>query len=198
MSPKVRSAKGVVFIAIMGALGNVLSLLSITVMPLVPSIPLGPISISIALDMSHLATFIAALFGGPVVGGLTGMIGGLIAAFQFGFSKGNFVTGFGLPIGKAMTGVAAGLIMNAFGLVNRRRLLMVPVTVVAYLPEAVYTALLFIAVLPPFFGLSVWLASLIAAQIVAKAFVEMVIMGLILAALLKNQGFTNYAKGFFG
>ena len=33
-------------------------------------IPLGPVSVSLALDLSHLATFIAALLGGPVIGGL--------------------------------------------------------------------------------------------------------------------------------
>lgn len=193
----VRSTKGIVFVAVMSALGNVLSAFSITVSPIVPSIPLGPVSFSLAIDLSHITTFIAALFGGPAVGGLTGLVGGFVAAYEFGFSKGNLVTGFGLPVGKALTGVTAGLLMRGFGILNRRRLLMVPAAVASYLPEAVYTAFLFIVVFPAVLGLPVFLVKLITAQILVKAFFEMIIMGLILAALVENRGFTEYVKGFF-
>lgn len=191
------SSKGVVFIAVMSALGNVLSFLSITISPIVPSIPFGPISVSLALDLSHLTTFIAALFGGPAVGGLTGMIGGLVAAYEFGFSKGNLITGFGLPLGKAMTGVTAGLLMGRFSPMNRRGVMMVPVTVASYVPEGVFTALLFILVFPSVLGLPVWLVNMITTQILVKAFFEMVVMGLILAAFLRNHSFTEFARGFF-
>jgi thiamine transporter ThiT len=85
--------KGIMFIAIMASLGNVLSFVTMQLTPLVPNIPLGPVSVSIALDISHLTTFIAAIYGGPVIGAITGAIGGLVAAFQFGFSQGNIVTG---------------------------------------------------------------------------------------------------------
>jgi len=197
MNSGVRSTKGVVFVAVMSALGNVLSFLSITVSPIIPSIPLGPISVSLALDLSHVTTFIAALFGGPAVGGFTGMIGGLVAAYEFGFSKGNLITGFGLPVGKALTGVAAGLIMRTLGLLDRRRLLVVPTTVASYLPEAVYTAFLFIVVFPLVFSLPPLMVNIIAAQILVKAFFEMIVMGFILATMLKNRGFTEYVKGFF-
>src|SRR4030042_902346 len=101
-------SKGLVFAAMMAALGNVLSFLSMQLAPIAPNVPLGPVSVSLALDLSHLATFIASLFGGPLVGGVTGLVGGLVAAFEFGFSKGNLVTGLGLPLGKALTGGAAG------------------------------------------------------------------------------------------
>ena len=96
------SSRKLVFIAVMGAVGNVLSGLSIFSAPLIPSIPLGAISVSLALDLSHLSTFVSALIGGPVVGAATGLIGGAVAAYQFGFSQGNLITGFGLPIGKAL------------------------------------------------------------------------------------------------
>lgn len=197
MGPRVRSAKGVVFIAMMSALGNVLSFLSIKVSPIIPSIPLGSISVSLALDLSHVTTFIAALFGGFSFGGLTGIVGGFVAAYEFGFSKGNLITGFGLPVGKALTGIAAGLIMRSLGLLNRRRLLMVPAAVASYLPEALYTAFLFIVVFPIVFGLPSFVVNLITVQILAKAFVEMVVMGLILASMLGNRGFTEYVEGFF-
>ncbi len=197
MEPKLASSKNVVFIAVMSALGNVLSALSITVSPLIPSIPLGPISVSMALDLSHLTTFVAAVFGGPVVGGLTGMIGGLVAAYRFGFSTGNFITGFGLPIGKAMTGIGAGYIMGSYGLLNRHKLSAVLATVVAYVPEGAFTAFLFLYMLPPIFGLPIDYMKLITVQILVKALFEMVVMGLVLALMLKNQGFTDYIKGFF-
>ena len=197
MGPKQMSSKNVVFVAVMSALGNVLSALSITVSPIIPSIPLGPISVSMALDLSHLTTFVAAIFGGPTIGGLTGMIGGLVAAYRFGFSTGNLITGFGLPIGKAMTGIVAGYIMGSYGLVNRHKLSAVLATVVAYVPEGVFTAFLFLYMLPPVFGLPIAVMRLITAQILAKALFEMVVMGLVLALMLENQGFTEYVKGFF-
>jgi len=197
MGHRLSSSKSVVFIAMMSALGNVLSFLSITVSPIIPSIPLGPITISLALDLSHVTTFIAALFGGPAVGGLTGMIGGLIAAYEFGFSQGNLITGFGLPIGKALTGVTAGLIIRMVGLTKRRKLLMVATTVVSYLPEAVYTAFIMMVIFPLAFPLPSSVVKLITVQILAKAFFEMVVMGLILTTMLGNRGFTEYVEGFF-
>jgi len=188
-------SKGVVFVAVMSALGNVLSGLSIAVTPIAPSIPLGFMSFSLAIDLSHITTFIAALFGGPGLGGLTGLIGGMVAAYQFGFSQGNLLTGFGLPVGKALTGITAGLIMRRLDL-ERHEMRMVPAAVISYLPEALYTAFIFIVIFPLIYGPQVWIL-FFTVQILAKAFVEMVVMGLMLAALLGNRGFTEYIKGFF-
>jgi len=195
LNPRLGS-KDLVFVAMMAALGNVLSFLSMQLAPIAPNIPLGPVSVSLALDLSHLATFIASLFGGPLVGGLTGLVGGLVAAFEFGFSKGNLVTGFGLPLGKAMTGVAAGYVFSwLYGEGGPGRL--VASTVVSYVPEALLTLVLFVYVLPPMTGLPVTMWTVIAIQIVVKAFVEMVILGLILAGLVSNLAFRTYAKGYF-
>jgi hypothetical protein len=185
-----------VFIALMAALGNVLSAISIQLSPIVPSIPLGPVSVSLALDLSHLTTFIAALYGGPISGGMTGLIGGLVAAFEFGFSKGNMLTGFGLPLGKAMTGVVAGWVMSRMNL-DSSRLMMVVATVVSYIPEGMFTAFLFIVLFPPLFGLPSFVVSAIATQIIVKALIEMVVMGMALTGMTGNQGFTDYVKGFF-
>lgn len=195
MTGDIRS-KYLMFVAVMAALGNVISFISIHLAPLIPSIPLGPITVSLALDLSHLATFIAALFGGPMMGGATGLIGGLVAAFEFGFSKGNLITGFGLPLGKAMTGVAAGLVMTRMRAGNNR-LMTVVATVVSYIPEGLFTALLFMAIFPLFTGLPQAIATTIAIQIIVKAFIEMAIMGLLIAGFMGNQGFTSYIKGFF-
>ena len=191
------NTKKITFIAMMAAMGNVLSLISIRMAPLVPSIPLGPgLTFSLALDLSHIATFIAALFGGPIVGGLTGMIGGMIAAFEFGFSQGNFLTGFGLPIGKALTGIAAGVIMKR--LEERGDVMYVIGTILSYIPEALVTVVIFMYLFPLFIPFSDQWVTIFTIQILVKAFVEMVIMGVILMRVMGNRGFKVYVQGLLG
>jgi len=193
---KILSPKSLTFIAMMAALGNVLSFISIKLAPLMPTIPLGPTSFSLALDLSHLSTFIAALFGGPAVGGLTALIGSLVAAFEFGFSQGNFITGFGLPLGKTLTGLTAGILMRRL-VVDRSRVMMVVSTVVSYIPEGIVTYIIFMYLFPLFIpGSSFWVAAMIV-QVLVKAAIEMVVMGVLLAALIDNQGFTQLVKGYF-
>ena len=189
-------SKTLAFAATMAALGNALSFLSIQLTPLVPSIPLGPVTVSLALDLSHLSTFIAALFGGPVVGGLTGFLSGLVAAFEFGFSKGNVVTGIGLPVGKAMTGVAAGYVFRRLYM-EGSSLRMVASTVVSYVPEALLTLVLFRYVLPVVVPLPAGLATAIAIQIIVKAFFEMILLGLVMMGLTANAVFDDLARRYF-
>lgn len=177
------TSKGLSIIAVLAALGNVLSFISIQLSPIVPSIPLGPVNFSLALDLSHLATFTAALIGGPIVGGLAGAVGGLVAAFQFGFSQGNIVTGIGLPLGKAMTGIMAGILFKRVSAIGWRT---VAITITSYIPEAIFTAILFIYLYPILYGLPTAVATLIAMQIVVKAFVEMIILGVTLS-VIKNR-----------
>jgi len=195
MQTRIQS-KTLAFAATMAALGNALSFLSIQLTPLVPSIPLGPVTVSLALDLSHLSTFIAALFGGPLVGGLTGLLSGLVAAFEFGFSKGNVVTGIGLPLGKAMTGVAAGYVFRRL-YVEGSPLRMVASTVVSYVPEALLTLALFRYVLPVVAGLPAGLATAIAFQIIVKAFFEMVLLGLVMVGLTGNAVFSDLSRRYF-
>lgn len=190
-------SKNLTFVAVMAALGNVLSFVSIRMAPILPSIPLGPISVSLALDLSHLSTFIAALFGGPLLGGLTGLIGGSVAAFEFGFSKANIITGIGLPVGKAMTGVTAGFILGRMNLFQGQNLSKVFATAISYVPEGLFTAFVFIKVLPVFFPMDLRFLIPFTVQIIVKAFFEMIVMGLILVAIVKNQGFTGYIRGIF-
>ena len=191
------SSKNLTFIAMMAALGNVLSALSIQLSPIIPSIPVGPLNFSLALDLSHITTFIAALFGGPLVGGVTGLIGGAVAAFEFGFSKGNLVTGFGLPIGKALTGLVAGILMSRFN-PNKNRLRMVVSTVASYIPEGLFTIFIFVIVYPIFFPLTTLSFILpFTAQIIVKAFAEMVIMGILISVMTDNQGFNDSMKSYF-
>jgi len=189
----VSTSKWISFVAVMAALGNALSFVSIQLSPLVPSIPLGPVSVSLALDFSHLATFIAAFLGGPIVGGLAGLIGGFVAAFEFGFSQGNWISGIGIPIGKAMTGVAAGLLFKSL---RSGRLKILAATAISYIPEAIFTAIIFVYLLPVFYGLPQVVAMVLAIQVVVKAYIEMLIMGTILAYITGSKGFQTFTRSF--
>jgi hypothetical protein len=188
-------SKSLTFIALMAALGNILSFMSTQLAPIAPNIPLGPVSVSLALDLSHLATFIAALFGGPIVGGITGAVGGLIAAFEFGFSKGNLVTGFGLPLGKALTGFAAGYIFETYQADSWLKAAIF--TLVSYIPEAILTLALFRYLLPPIMGLPVSIATFIGFQIIVKASFEMIALGILLMQITNNSGFRGYVESYF-
>ena len=184
------SSRQLTFIALMAALGNVLSFISIQLSNM-PTIPIGPVQVSLALDLSHVATFIAALVGGPLVGGLTGLIGGMVAAFQFGFSQGNLITGLGLPLGKALTGLSAGLLFKRFDvdIVAWRSVI---VTVVSYIPEAILTLVLFIYLMPLYLFFPVSIAPSIVIPIVVKGFIEMVVMGILVGLINRNPGFRAY------
>lgn len=190
------SSKRLTFIALMAALGNVLSFISIKLAPLIPVIPLGTASFSLALDLSHLSTFIAALFGGPLVGGLTGLIGGSVAAFELGFSKGNLITGFGLPVGKALTGITAGILMKKLD-AGEKKPMMVVSTVLSYIPEGIWTYVVFMYLFPLFIPNMIFWVAALTVQVLVKAVIEMIVMGILLAAMLGNQGFTQYVKGSF-
>lgn len=191
---KQTGSKNLMFIAIMASLGNVLSFITMQLSPIVPNIPLGPVSVSLALDISHLTTFIAAIYGGPMIGGLTGAIGGLVAAFEFGFSQGNIVTGVGLPLGKALTGITAGYI---FKRVKGLQFANIIAAVISYIPEAILTYVLFKYLLPPATGIPVGIAVAISIQIIVKAFIEMIMLGALLTWLTGNLGFRSFAEGFF-
>jgi branched-subunit amino acid transport protein len=199
MSVKLSSTKSWVFIGIMATLGNVLSGLSILSAPILPAVSLGPYSISLALDLSHLTTFIGSLYGGSSIGGLTGLIGGLVAANEFGFSQGNIVTGFTLPLGKALTGIAAGFLMRALGLQerSRRRVPFIASTLISYIPEAIFTVFIFLSIFPLVFGTLASALYPIVASILIKASIEMVAEGTVLLALSSNQGFVWMMKNFF-
>lgn len=188
-------SRSLTFIAIMAALGNVLSFITTQLAPIAPNIPLGPVSVSLALDISHLTTFIAALLGGPVIGGITGAVGGMVAAFEFGFSKGNFVTGFGLPLGKALTGIAAGYLFKRYELDTWLKAPLL--ALVSYIPEGLLTLVLFRYLLPPMTGMPIGLATLIGIQIVVKACFEMILLGLLLKQIISNEGFKIYVESYF-
>lgn len=121
-------SKVLVFIAVMAVLGNTLSMLSI-----------GLANVGqIGLDLSHIVTFIAAVYGGPYVGGMTGLLSGIFPGVYFGPIGGFAWLGLiGLPLGKALTGLTTGTLCQLLK-VNQRShpsILVVPLVLIGYIPE---------------------------------------------------------------
>ena len=193
MSLKLNS-KQLTFVAIMAALGNVLTFISIQLAPIAPNIPMT--NISVAFDLSHIASFVTAFFGGPLAGGLAGLLGGLVSAFEFGFSKGYVETGLLLPLAKGITGLTAGLIFSRINMDNKRYIMVVS-TVLSYIPEGIITYLIFIYMYPALYGMPDFIASAVASSILMKAFVEMVVLGLLMMWITANKAFTEYTKSQF-
>lgn len=74
-----------------------------------------------------------------------------------------------------------------------RLLLLVPTAVLAYIPESLYTALIFIVLFPATYGLPLSVVYLITAQILVKAFFEILVLGVVVTALLSNRAFKAFA-----
>ncbi len=180
-------SKAVAFIAMMGALGNILFLISYH---------FGPLASGVAFDFSLVGVFIAGFYGGPVVGAITGLVAGIIPGVYFGPIQGNWIGLIGLPIGKALTGIAAGLIYRGLRVDQRKRrsILTVPVTLVSYVPEFLFTVFYFLVLFTYFVGP---FGTVILIEVIPKAWVEIVIISFLMAALVGNQGFNNFVNNFF-
>ncbi len=122
------NSKSVAFTSIISALGAVLSLS-------VFAIQINP---QVALDLSHIGTYIVAIGGGPFLGAIAGALVGIIPAFRF--------ANVGLIIGKSLTGFAVGAIYFALRRIKlfkeNKKLAFIPILIagiVGYLPEYVFT-----------------------------------------------------------
>ena len=83
---------------------------------------------------------------------------------------------FGLPLGKAITGLTAGFLSKGFKLNNRKNsLTMIPTTLISYIPEGIYTYGYFAFLMPFFLGLDA-LGSVFIIYILPKAIAEIVII----------------------
>lgn len=165
------AGRQVAFVASMGALGNVLALVTLSI----PT-PVG----QVAFDFSHVGTLIVALYSGPLLGGITGAIVGMAPYYRFGLT-GGFGPLLGLMIipGKSLTGITAGLL--------GRRLRPALATMVGYVPEAIFTFSYFEWIAPFFLGpeAGAYLASLII-PVLAKAWLEMGIIAVVME-LIRRQ-----------
>ncbi len=180
------NSKLITFTIMMAALGNVLSF-----------IPIGLTRVGqVGFDLSHVATFIAAIFGGPLVGCLVGFAGGFVAGIYFGPLGWLSLLGLiGLPVGKALTGFTAGAFFKFFKIDTRTHssLLTVPAVLIGYIPEFLFTVLFFMVLVPYFLG---WLNLALLVSIAIKAWMEMIVMSVLMAALVGNVGFSASVVNF--
>jgi thiamine transporter ThiT len=183
-------SKSIALVGIMGALGNVLALISISI---------GFIQSQVAWDLSNLAVAIVALYAGWRLGWLTGLIAGFVPGIMYGFVIGQLgILGvFGLMFGKGLTGLTVGILAKFSGILKRNRasLLAIPVILVGYIPESLFT-IFFFAVMLPFFIPGGWALFLI--PIVIKAWAEMILISLFMSALVGNSGFSKFIDHYLG
>jgi len=182
------NSKTVSFVAMMSALGNALFLISFY---------LGPITHGVALDFSLVGVFIAALYGGSSAGLVTGLFAGILPGIYFGpMGTGSWLGLIGLPIGKSLTGFTAGMLYKGLNMNQRgrRSILTVPLVAASYLPEFFFTIIYFVSLLPFFIGGG---GPGILIFVLPKAWVEIIVMSFLMAALVGNQGFSNFASNFF-
>jgi len=173
----------------MGALGNVLFLLSYVV---------GQIAPGVSFDFSLIAVLIAGLYGGPVAGLTAGAIAGLLPGLMYGpLGTGGVLGLIGLPVGKALTGLTIALLGKVVNIHQRNHasIITVPTTIASYIPEGLFTYIYFSYLLPLFMEQQIGTA--IIATIMIKAIIEVVIMSFIMAALIGNKGFNDFIKAHF-
>jgi len=174
----------------MAILGNVLSF-----------IPIGLSRVGqVGFDLSHVTTFIVAFYGGPVLGLIVGFAGGITAGVQFGpLGWLSWLGLIGLPIGKALTGLASGAIFKGLRISGRKNpsLLALFGVLIGYIPEFVFTVVFFLALVPSVLGWSLEMSYGILIPIAIKAWMEMVIMSVLMGALVGNNGFNTFMATFF-
>jgi len=189
------NSKQIAFIAIMSALGNVLAGISINVAPILTAT--SPQGGGAALDLSHIATFIAAVFGGPVMGAIVGFLGGIYSGYSFGFTVGSLglLSLIGLPVGKALTGLTAGLLYKGLRInkSSRPSTFTVPIVLVSYVPECLFTVFYFLYLVLFFYGFAM---AFMLPVVIPKAWIEIVLMSFLMGALVGNVGFREFVSRF--
>ncbi len=183
-------AKTVSFVLMMGVLGNFLFVISYYSGNLIPGM--------IAIDFSLIAAFIAGFYGGPKTGFISGLFVGIFPGIMFGpMGMGSWLGLLCLPLGKGLTGLTAGIIARGSGLGKKQysSLLAIPATLLAYIPEGLFTYA-YCAYLMPFF-LGSGGAFIFTLYILPKAIGEVTIIGFLMAAIIGNRGFSDFVSRFF-
>lgn len=181
------SSRVAAFTAVMVALANALAAISI-----------GLTRVGqVGLDFSNIATFVAAIYGGPYLGFLVGMLGGVVSGINFGLLGGlGFLGLIGLPVGKSLTGLTTGIIYKAFKVDKKanQSLMAIPVVLLGYVPEFLFTIFFFVTLVPYFLGPAPWLTEGLLVSILIKAWLETFLMSLFMGALTGNVGFTSFVS----
>lgn len=185
--------KQTAFIAVMSALGLLLSAISLNVAPWLSSVGQG----GAALDLSHIATFIAAIFGGPFVGAAVGFLSGIYAGYYFGYVLGTLgmLSVIGVPIGKALTGLIAGFLYKKLKISNspRSSTLTIPIVLISYIPECIYTIIYFLYIVLFVYGFSM---DFMIPLVIPKAWIEITVVSILMGALAGNVGFKEFILRF--
>ena len=188
------NSKEITFMAMMSALGLTLSALSLNIAPILSSVGQG----GAALDLSHIATFVAAIFGGPYVGALVGFIGGIYAGYYFGYVLGSLglLSLIGVPFGKALTGLTVGFLYNKLRINNRKNssLLTTVTVLISYVPECIFTIIYFLYIVTLVYGHAM---SFMIPIVIPKAWIEIIVMSVMMGALVGNAGFKEFMLKFF-
>ncbi|MEM3696882.1 MAG: hypothetical protein QXQ94_05175 [Candidatus Bathyarchaeia archaeon] len=188
-------AKQIAFIATMSALGASLSIISLHMAPITIVVPGQG---GAALDLSHLATFVAAVFGGPYIGATVGFLSGIYAGYYFGYVIGGLgiLSLIGVPFGKALTGFTAGFLYKKLQIHNSPRpsTLTIPILLVSYIPECIYTIVYFLYIVQIVYG---WGMGFMIPIVIPKAWIEIAIMSLLMGMLVGNAGFREFILRFF-
>jgi len=166
------TGRQVAFVASMGALGNILALLTVTI----PT----PIS-QIAPDLSHVATLIVALYSGPVLGGITGALVSIVPFYRFGVAGwyGPLVGFLIIPL-KSLTGITAGFL--------GKKLRPGLATLLGYVPECISTYAFFMLVVPFFLPeVAQFVTQGFVILVLAKAWVELAIIAVIMEAIKRRD-----------
>lgn len=173
----------------MGVLGNLLFAVSNYA---------GYLSPGVALDFSLVAVFIAGLYGGPLIGFTTGLFVGILPGIVFGpLGMGSWLGLIGLPLGKGLSGLTAGIISRSIRLGQKPHsfILAIPSTLLAYVPECLFTFAYFAYLMPVFLGSGS--ADVFIAFILPKALGEVTIISFLMASLIGNHGFSDFMSRYF-
>lgn len=182
-------ARTIAFVLMMGILGN--TLFAITYYG-------GSIAPGIAVDFSLIAVFVAAYYGGPWIGLVSGLFVGIMPGIMFGpMGMASWLGLVGLPIGKGLTGLTAGIVSRGLKLGRRpySSVATVPASLLSYIPECIFTYAYFSVLMPFFFGKN--LEYVFIYVILPKALAEVTIMSFIMGILIGNRGFSGFVSRFF-
>lgn len=165
--------KQIVFVGIMSAMGTALAIVSF--------VPIGP---NIHVDFSHIGTFIVAIALGPLYGMVTGALIGIYPMTVFG----NVL----VPPGKALTGLAIGLLARRLKLASNEKKkvpLIVPAAFAGWIPEAIFT-LVTLGIL----GIPYLMPMPVVESILVKGGVEIILLGILCQGLFASKSLRHSLK----
>jgi len=174
------SSKKVAFVATIGALGNALSWLSVYLATIIHP--------QIALDLSHIGTFIGALNLGPSYGFLIGCLVSITPYYRFGVT-GLLGAIFGLfvIVEKGLTGFFSGIL--------KKRTRPFVAVVLGYIPESIIMYFTLIHGTAIFVSPHVSeIFQSIILVIVIKAWIEIISMGFLMEIIQRNKGLQHFIK----